>query len=186
MNAHPEFSDSHLGDNADDNVILVDENDREIGIEAKMPAHESGKLHRAFSIFVFSADGRVLLQQRAFSKYHSGGLWTNTCCSHPRPGETVSTAAHRRLSEEMGFDCELTLSFSFIYRAELDKGLTEHEFDHVLTGTFDGEPHINTYEAAAWRWAEPGEVDRDLVERPAQYTVWFRIAWQELRSRAGM
>lgn len=171
------------GENAQDDVILVDAEDRQIGTESKMPAHVSGKLHRAFSIFIFSANGQVMLQQRAFAKHHSGGLWTNTCCSHPRPGETTDAAAHRRLREEMGFDCALEHKFSFIYRAELDHGLIEHEFDHVFTGQFDGAPEINSHEAAAWRWADSAEVDREIVANQQNYTVWFRIAWQQLRSR---
>jgi len=171
------------GDNADDEVILVDSDDRQIGTEPKMPVHLSGKLHRAFSVFVFGDDGCVMLQQRAFSKYHSGGLWTNTCCSHPRPGESIDDAAHRRLREEMGFDCALERKFSFIYRAQLDKGLTEHEFDHVFIGKFNGTPALNSQEAAGWRWAKPDSVDRDILANPQNYTVWFRIAWQELRAR---
>jgi len=174
----------HPGENKHDDVILVDEHDTQIGTEAKMPAHFSGKLHRAFSVFIFHPDGRIMLQQRALSKYHSGGLWTNTCCSHPRPGEDVAAAAHRRLHEEMGFDCGLKHRFAFIYKAQLDRGLTEHEYDHVFSGHFDGAPEINSHEAASWRWAEPVDVDREMTSHPDNYTVWFRIAWRELRSRS--
>jgi isopentenyl-diphosphate delta-isomerase len=171
------------GEHAADEVILVDTEDRQIGSESKLPAHTSGKLHRAFSIFVFGDDGRIMLQQRAFSKYHSGGLWTNTCCGHPRPGEFIDDAAHRRLREEMGFDCTLERKFSFIYKAQLDNGLTEHEFDHVFVGVFNNVPNVNTQEAASWRWSVPEAVDSDILANPQIYTVWFRIAWQQLRSR---
>jgi isopentenyl-diphosphate delta-isomerase len=168
---------------AHDHVILVDEHDRSLGTEEKMSAHRAGRLHRAFSIFVFHPDGRVMLQQRALSKYHSGGLWTNTCCSHPRPEESTDDAAHRRLGEEMGFDCVLRHVFAFVYRAELDHGLTEHEYDHVYVGTFNGEPRLNVNEAAAWRWITTFDLDREMTEHPETFTVWSRIAWKELRAR---
>jgi isopentenyl-diphosphate delta-isomerase len=170
-------------DTTHDHVILVDEHDNPLGTEEKMSAHRAGRLHRAFSIFVFHPDGRLMLQQRALSKYHSGGLWTNTCCSHPRPGEETLAAAHRRLSEEMGFDCELRHAFAFVYRAELDHGLTEHEYDHVYMGTFNGEPLLNLDEAAAWRWVSTFEFERELAEQPEKFTVWSRIAWKELCAR---
>ena len=172
-----------MTDTTHDHVILVDEHDQSLGTEEKMSAHRAGRLHRAFSIFVFHPDGRVMLQQRAFSKYHSGGLWTNTCCSHPRPGEETLAAAHRRLSEEMGFDCELRHAFAFVYRAELDHGLTEHEYDHVYVGTFSGEPQLNSDEAAAWRWIATFELEREIEEQPERFTVWSRIACKELRAR---
>src|SRR5258708_894916 len=122
----------------EERVILVNDQDEEIGTEEKMCAHEKGLLHRAFSIFIYNSKGEMLLQRRAKIKYHSGGLWTNACCSHPRKGETIEKAAHRRLKEEFGFDCNLKNAFSFIYQADLDKGLKEHEFDYVLTGLYDG------------------------------------------------
>lgn len=168
---------------AQDRVVLVDEHDRETGTEWKLPAHENGLLHRAFSIFIFNARGEALLQRRAMEKYHSGGLWTNTCCSHPRPGEAVEAAAHRRLREEMGFDCALTHAFHFIYRAELDHGLTEHEFDHVFLGEYNQPPVLNTHEVCDWRWIPPDALDAEMAARPQDFTVWFKIAWAELRKR---
>lgn len=174
---------SNPADNSNDEVILVDADDLALGTAQKMSAHRAGTLHRAFSIFVFHPDGRVMIQQRARAKYHSGGLWTNTCCSHPRPGEETLAAAHRRLREEMGFDCELRHAFAFVYRAELDHGLTEHEYDHVYIGTFNGEPRLNAEEAAGWRWISTFDLDREMAERPGDFTVWSRIAWKELRER---
>lgn len=168
-----------------DRVILVDTDDREVGTALKLPAHEAGTLHRAFSIFVFDSKGRVMLQRRAVGKYHSGGLWTNTCCSHPHPGETTDAAAHRRLWEEMGFDCPLKHAFHFIYRAELDHALTEHEFDHVYFGCFDGEPVLNRDEACDWRWLSPDALDSEIAANPSAFTVWFKIAWAECRRRNG-
>ena len=135
-------------------VILVDENDRETGLMEKQEAHEKGLLHRAFSIFIFNHKNELLLQQRALHKYHSAGLWTNTCCSHPRAGESIEQAAHRRLQEEMGFDCELYKKTSFIYKAEFENGLTEHEFDHILVGHYDQAIHINPQEVAAYKWVD--------------------------------
>lgn len=161
---------------ADEYVILVDEQDNEIGVMEKMLAHREGRLHRAFSIFIFNADNELLLQQRALHKYHSGGLWTNTCCSHPRPHETIKDAAHRRLFEEMGFDCELSIKTSFIYRSPFENGLTEHEFDYVLTGHFDGQPRIEPEEVQAFRWVALDDVKKDILQHPEQYTSWFRIA----------
>ncbi len=164
---------------ADEYVILVDEQDNEIGVMEKMLAHREGRLHRAFSIFIFNADNELLLQQRALHKYHSGGLWTNTCCSHPRPHETIKDAAHRRLFEEMGFDCELSIKTSFIYRSPFENGLTEHEFDYVLTGHFDGQPRIEPEEVQAFRWVALDDVKKDILQHPEQYTSWFRIALGE-------
>lgn len=163
-----------------ENVILVNEDDEAIGFMEKMEAHEKALLHRAFSVFVFNSDGQLLLQRRAFDKYHSGGLWTNTCCSHPRPGEFVEDAAKRRLQEEMGMSCDLTTKFSFIYKAELDHGLTEHELDHVLVGTTDQNPVINTEEVAEFRYADVREVLDDLIENPQNYTAWFAICFPRL------
>jgi isopentenyl-diphosphate Delta-isomerase len=157
-------------------VILVDERDREVGVAEKMRAHAEGLLHRAFSVFVFDRAGRLLLQRRALSKYHSGGLWSNTCCSHPRPGETVAAAARRRLAEEMSFDCELRPAFEFLYRAELGGGLTEHEYDHVFVGSFDGEPRPDPSEVGDWRWIGWEELREDLAARPQRYSYWLRLA----------
>jgi isopentenyl-diphosphate delta-isomerase len=156
-------------------VVLVDTADREIGIKEKLKAHGDGDLHRAFSICLFNSRDQLLLQQRAFSKYHSGGLWTNTCCSHPRPQEDLLGAAHRRLTEEMGIVCPLKPLFSFIYRAELDGGLTEHEFDHVFIGAFEGDPAPNPEEVASWKWIGKEELLADVKAHPELYTAWFKI-----------
>lgn len=167
----------------EERVVLVDEQDVELGSEEKLAAHRRGLLHRALSVFVFDVAGRLLLQQRAVAKYHSGGLWTNTCCSHPRPGESVTDAAHRRLREEMGFDCELQPAFTFLYRAPFADGLAEHELDHVLLGRFDGEPAANPDEVADWAWVEPRRLEQALAQDPARYTVWLPLALAELRRR---
>ena len=156
-------------------VILVDENDNEIGLMEKMEAHRKGLLHRAFSVFVMNSEGKLMIHQRALHKYHSGGLWTNTCCSHPRKGEKVIDAAHRRLMEEMGFDCPIEKKFDFIYKSELDQGLTEHEFDHLYIGQYNEEPNINPEEVADWRWVEIDELRNDIEENPELYTEWFKI-----------
>ena len=161
-------------------VILVDENDLETGIMEKMKAHREAVLHRAFSVFIFNQRGELMLQQRAFSKYHSPGLWTNTCCSHPRPGETTPDAAHRRMTEEMGFDCEFEEAFSFIYKAELDNNLTEYEYDHVFIGTSGKLPLINTDEAADFRFASMPEIRKEMNAGPENFTIWFRIAFDRV------
>lgn len=135
-------------------VVLVDQDDQKLGLMEKQQAHVAGLLHRAFSVFVFNSKGELMIQQRAANKYHSPTLWTNTCCSHPRDNETYEQAAHRRLQEEMGFDCQLDFKFSFIYKAHLDNNLTEHELDHVFIGTFDDEPNLNPDEVMAYRWVE--------------------------------
>ncbi len=156
-------------------VILVDEADRQVGFEEKMKAHlDGGKLHRAFSVFIFNSRGEMLLQQRAGGKYHFGGLWTNACCSHPRRGEETEEAAHRRLQQELGFDCELREVFSFVYTAtDAGSGLTEREYDHVFVGTFDGVPQPDPEEADAVRWIAGEELKRDMATNPGQYTPWF-------------
>ena len=156
-------------------VILVDENDNEIGLMEKMEAHEKALLHRAFSVFVFNKKGELLLQQRAIHKYHSGGLWTNTCCSHPRKGEEVIQSAHRRLMEEMGFDCELELKHKFIYKAPFTNGLTEHELDYIFTGEFETSPNPNAEEVASYRWISMDDLQKEIIEHPENFTVWFRI-----------
>lgn len=155
-------------------VILVNESDEPIGEMEKMLAHEQGVLHRAFSVFIFNAKGEVLLQQRALSKYHSPGLWTNTCCSHPRPGETTEQAAHRRLKEEMGFDCTLQNKFSFIYKVQFDNGLYEHELDHVYTGVYEEEPSINPDEVNTFKWMKWEQLLEDVNNNMADYTFWLR------------
>ena len=161
-------------------VVLVDENDNEIGTEEKMKAHVDGKLHRAFSIFVYNSKGDLLLQQRESSKYHCGGLWTNTCCSHPRKGEELANAVHRRLNEEMGFDCELKEKFSFLYKAEFDNGLTENELDHVFVGFSDITPKINPEEVENYKWITITNLKKDIANNPNSYTPWFKIALQKL------
>jgi len=160
-------------------IILVDENDNEVGYGEKMAVHKEGKLHRAFSIFVFNSKGQLLLQKRAKSKYHSGGLWTNTCCSHPRKGENLLDAAHRRLKEEMGFDCELKELFGFVYKARLGD-LYEHEYDHVLIGEYDGEVKPNPEEVEDFKWVDVEEVKNDIKQNPDDYTYWFKIAFEKI------
>lgn len=161
-------------------VILVNTNDEEIGSMEKMDAHRQALLHRAFSIFVFNTEGHLLIHRRATDKYHSPGLWTNTCCSHPRIGETTLDAAYRRLQEEMGFQCELTESFSFIYKAELEEGLYEHEFDHVFIGEYSGSPVANPEEVSEWKYISMEELQNDIRVNTNNYTVWFRIALPQL------
>ncbi len=159
----------------EDHVILVNDNDEAIGTMEKMAAHEQGALHRAFSVFVFNSSGALLIHRRADSKYHSAGLWTNTCCSHPRPGETTSAAAQRRLVEEMGMSLDLNEVFSFQYRADFDNGLIEHELDHVLFGWSDELPTINPEEVAEFKYVELNELTEWIKTRPEDFTVWFKI-----------
>lgn len=159
-----------------ENVVLVDRNNKPVGLMEKMEAHKKGLLHRAFSIFVFNSKGELLIQQRAISKYHSQGLWSNTCCSHPRENENVEAGAHRRLKEEMGFDCELKEVFSFVYKAKVDNGLIEHEFDHVFIGKYDGIPKANPVEVAKWKFVKVIELTKDIEDNAGIYTVWFKIA----------
>ncbi len=161
-------------------VILVDQNDNEVGTGEKMRIHEEGRLHRAFSIFVFNSKGETLLQKRAKSKYHSGGLWSNTCCSHPRPGEDTEQAAHRRLKEEMGFDCDLKKIFAFVYKANLDHNLMEYEFDHVFVGNYDGKVEVNPMEAEDYKWVNVKALKENVEKHPEKYTVWFKIAFNEV------
>jgi isopentenyl-diphosphate delta-isomerase len=158
-------------------VILVNEKDEETGTAGKMEAHQKGLLHRAFSIFVFNSQGEMLLQQRSPGKYHSGGLWTNACCSHPQPGEKTDAAAKKRLKEEMGFETPLTEIFDFIYKAEFENGLAEYEFDHVFVGEYDGNVHFNKKEAMDFCF-QPMPRIRELMElHPGNYTAWFHIAF---------
>lgn len=166
----------------EDDVILVDRNDDELGRAGKLAVHRRGELHRALSIFLFDAGGRLLLQKRATTKYHSGGLWSNTCCSHPRPGEDIAHAARRRLREEMGIDCELKKMFSFIYRAAVGNGLTENEYDHVFFGNYDGVPLVNAEEADDWRWMEMADLSADIRSRPQAYTYWLAASVHQVIS----
>lgn len=159
----------------EESVILIDEQDHEIGLLEKMEAHRLGLLHRAFSVILFNAKGELLLQQRAAHKYHSPLLWTNTCCSHQRPGESNLAAAARRLKEEMGMEAQLVEAFSFIYKAKLDQGLTEHELDHVLFGYTNQNPVINTDEVEAYKWISMNDLLHDLENSPETYTAWFKI-----------
>jgi len=160
-------------------VVLVDENDKELGLMPKMEAHEKAVLHRAFSVFIFNKKGELMLQQRAAHKYHSPLLWTNTCCSHQREGESNIEAGRRRLQEEMGFTTDLKEVFSFIYKAPFDNGLTEHELDHVMIGYFDDKPNLNKEEAEAYKWMSLEQVKNDINNNPAIYTAWFKIIFKE-------
>ena len=165
-----------------ENVILVDPEDRELGTMEKMEAHRQGVLHRAFSVFVFNSRGELLIHRRALEKYHSGGLWTNTCCSHPRQGETVVEAAQRRLVEEMGMRCQLEPKFSFIYRADLDHGMIEHELDHVLIGYSDVPAEPNPEEVCEVKYIGVKALEADIAENPDNYTAWFKICFPEVVS----
>lgn len=159
----------------EEKVILVNSNDEPIGLMPKMEAHEKALLHRAFSVFVINGNNELMLQQRALQKYHSPGLWTNTCCSHQRDGEENIEAGLRRLQEEMGFETPLEYLFNFIYKAPFDNGLTEHELDHIMLGRYEGEPSINSEEVASWKWMDIDLIHADLINNPADYTVWFAI-----------
>ncbi len=160
-------------------VILVNERDEKIGLMAKQEAHEKAQLHRAFSVFIFNNNKELMLQQRALDKYHSPGLWTNTCCSHQRDGESNIEAGKRRLQEEMGFVTELKETISFIYKAPFDNGLTEHEFDHILTGHFSGMPNPNPAEVANWKWMSIPDIKKDIELNPQSYTAWFKIIFDK-------
>jgi len=164
-------------------VILVDEKDNEIGSMEKIEAHEKAVLHRAFSIFVFNDAGQMMLQQRALSKYHSPGLWTNTCCSQSPSWESLEDATSRRIVEEMGFSCEMNEVMSFIYKAPFDHGLTEYELDHVFIGTYSDDPAISRDEVENWKWVDVEKLLLDVKENPEAYTVWFRIALKEMKEK---
>lgn len=161
-------------------VILVDEQDNAVGTMGKIEVHEKAALHRAFSIFIFNDKGELLLQKRAANKYHSAGLWTNTCCSHPRPGEDTLTAAKKRLEEEMGFSVPLTKVFSFIYKASFDNGLTEYEYDHVFTGIHNGLVHPNPHEVSDYCYQSLREIKDNIKMQPGHFTEWFKIALPKL------
>ncbi|MFD0861170.1 isopentenyl-diphosphate Delta-isomerase [Sungkyunkwania multivorans] len=166
----------------EEKVILVNERDEQIGLMNKLEAHEKALLHRAFSVFILNEKGELMLQQRAKHKYHSPGLWTNTCCSHQRAGESNIAAGKRRLQEEMGFVTELEESISFIYKAPFDNGLTEHEYDHVLVGYYEAAPSINKDEVASWKWMQLEEVKKDIEQQPELYTAWFKIIFEKFYS----
>ncbi len=162
-------------------IILVDEFDREIGTAEKMAVHRTGRLHRAFSILIVNSRGEMLLQKRARGKYHSGGLWTNACCSHPRTGRSLRAEASRRLLEEMGIRCEIEEIFSFRYRAEFANGLVENEYDHVFLGKSDAEPRPNPAEAEAWRRIGDEELRAEIAREPERFTPWFRLIMEKLK-----
>ncbi len=163
----------------EEQVILVNEKDEPIGSMNKLEAHEKALLHRAFSVFILNDKNEVMLQQRANHKYHSPLLWTNTCCSHQRAGETNIEAGKRRLFEEMGFETELKELFNFIYKAPFDNGLTEHELDHVMIGYYNDEPIINNDEVESWKWMKIEDIKNDMIVNPKIYTVWFKIIFDE-------
>lgn len=163
-------------------VILVNEADQEVGFMEKMEAHEKAVLHRAFSVFIFNEAGEMLLQQRASNKYHSANLWTNTCCSHPKPGELTKSAAHRRLQEEMGFDTPLEKAFDFVYKAPFDNGLTEYEFDHVFIGSYQGNIHPNPLEVKDYAFRTFENINQLIATEPAQFTSWFLIAFPKVKA----
>ena len=167
----------------EEKVILVNEKDDQLGLMGKMEAHQKAILHRAFSVFVFNKKGELLLQQRALDKYHSPGLWTNTCCSHQRDGESNIEAGKRRLEEEMGFNCDLEEMFWFVYKAAFDNGLTEHELDHVMIGHYDQDPKINKEEVASYKWMLLEDVKEDIDSHPELYTEWFKIIFKEYDQR---
>lgn len=163
----------------EEKVILVDTNDNPIGLMNKLEAHEKAVLHRAFSVFILNDNNELMLQQRAQHKYHSPLLWTNTCCSHQRENETNIQAGTRRLREEMGFETELKEMFHFIYKAPFDNGLTEHELDHVMIGYYNKMPDINKEEVESWKWMKIEDVKNDMITNPDQYTIWFKIIFEE-------
>jgi isopentenyl-diphosphate Delta-isomerase len=161
-------------------VILVDEQDNAVGTMGKLEVHQKALLHRAFSVFIFNSNNEMLIQQRAATKYHSPGLWTNACCSHPRPGEDTQAAANRRLLEELGFSTALQKAFAFTYKAAFDNGLTEHEFDHVFTGHYDGAIVPDPVEVRDFKFISIPMLEADVSLHPEEYTEWFKIALPRL------
>ncbi len=159
----------------EERLILVDEHDNNVGVGTKMQVHLQGALHRAFSVFVFDNRGRLMLQQRASSKYHSGGLWTNSCCGHPRPGESNHAASTRRLFEEMGFTCELKEVDQILYRVDVSNGLVENEYNHTFIGTFNSVPALNPEEAEGWEWVSVADVFSAIRQNPLHFTAWFKV-----------
>lgn len=167
----------------EEKVIIVDKNDNQIGLMPKLDAHKKGILHRAFSVFVLNNNNEIMLQKRAYNKYHSGGLWTNTCCSHQREGENSIEAGKRRLLEEMGFETELKIITSFIYKVEFENGLTEHELDYLLIGKFLKSPVINKQEVADWKWMKIELITDDIKLNPNNYTSWFKIIFDKFQNK---
>jgi isopentenyl-diphosphate delta-isomerase len=165
---------------SEERVILVDENDVEIGAAGKLEVHRTGVLHRAFSVFVVSSRGEMLLQRRAHDKYHCGGLWSNTACGHPRPGEDTRAAAIRRTREEMGFTCDLQHASVMLYRTDVGGGLLEHEYDHLFVGEFDGVPSPSTAEVAEWRWVDRDALLAEVAADQSRFTPWFRLALPQI------
>jgi len=165
----------------EENIILVDKQDNPLGEMEKMQAHQLGVLHRAFSAFIFNSNGELLLQQRSDIKYHSGGLWSNTCCSHPLPGESTKDAVERRLYEEMGMDCDTSFGFSFIYKSSLNNGLTEHEFDHVYIGVSDEQPKPSISEVKNWKYLSLHKLESEINLQPEKYSEWLKICLPELK-----
>ena len=164
-------------------VIYVDEQDRQIGTGEKLEAHQKGVLHRAISVFIFNANGELMLQKRAKTKYHSAGLWANTCCSHPRPGEDTAAAAKRRLMEEMGLAADLRHAGHLLYKVEFQNGLIEHEYDHMFIGESDAVPVLNPDEAEDWKWMSPEDVNEDIAIYPEKYSYWFKLALEDILSK---
>ena len=167
----------------EEKVIIVDKNDNQIGLMPKLDAHKKGILHRAFSVFVLNNNNEIMLQKRAYNKYHSGGLWTNTCCSHQREGENSIEAGKRRLLEEMGFETELKIITSFIYKVEFENGLTEHELDYLLIGKYLKSPVINKQEVADWKWMKIELIADDIKLNPNNYTSWFKIIFDKFQNK---
>lgn len=172
-----------MSTNSEEHVILVDAEDNALGLMNKMEAHEKGALHRAFSIFIFNSDGRWLLQRRALDKYHSPGLWSNTCCSHPRQDESVIEAGIRRLNEEMGMYCQIEPQFHFTYRCNLPNGLIEHELDHVLVGYSDKAPHLNSKEVCDYKHITTEQLEQEMQAFPDRFSVWFKLCFHRVRNR---
>jgi isopentenyl-diphosphate Delta-isomerase len=168
--------------NKEEKVILVNEQDEEIGTMDKMEAHRKGALHRAFSIFILNENNNLIIQQRADNKYHSPGLWSNTCCSHPLPDEDILSAAHRRLQEELGFDCPLQPLFTFRYQSEVGNGMTENEYDHIFIGSYDGEFDLNENEVQNLSYMSFDEVDQKLKDKPESFTRWLHLVWPQFKS----
>ncbi|MDV3752168.1 isopentenyl-diphosphate Delta-isomerase [Elizabethkingia anophelis] len=165
----------------EEKVVLVNPDDEVLGVMEKMQAHQNGLLHRAFSVFLFNQEGKMLLQQRSSAKYHSPDKWTNACCSHPRENETYLDGAKRRIHEELGINCDLEEKFHFIYKADVGQGLWEHELDHVFIGTYNGEYQLNPDEVSAIRFITMEELDEEIANKPELFTEWFKIIWDEYR-----